>query len=263
MQCVILAGGLATRMRPITETIPKSLINIEGKPFIHYQLAWLSAHGVTDVVLSIGYRGELIREYVGNGKNWNLSVVYVDEGQNLRGTAGALRLAMEQNVLAEEFLVTYGDSFLPIDFSEVWQSFMSGFRPALMTVYKNLGQWDTSNVLFENGQVLLYDKFRRHPDQNSKLQYIDYGLSAFKRSVIEFGVPEVFNQTKCDLAEVFYSLSQGGELSGFEASNRFYEIGSPQGLEDFAHFIAQSPTYDCLVSVPNHQSQLSNQPKIL
>ncbi len=228
-QCVILAGGLATRMRPLTEKIPKALISVSGKPFIAHQLEWLSQTGVTDVVLSVGYRADMLEDYVRDGSQWNLRVKYVDEGKNLRGTGGALRLCLEQGVLAESFLVTYGDSFLPINFSMVWSAFCTQKLPALMVVYRNEGKFDTSNVWFSEGKIHLYDKLKRHPETFKSLQYIDYGLSAFQRSVIEQRIP---SGEKSDLAEVFYAMSRDHLLAGFEVKSRFYEIGSPAGLED-------------------------------
>jgi NDP-sugar pyrophosphorylase family protein len=246
MQCVILAGGLATRMRPLTETIPKALIPVGGVPFIDHQLTWLAAHGVTGVVLSIGYRGDMLRDHVGDGGRFGLEVRVVDEGTSLRGTAGALRLALDRGVLDEAFLVTYGDSFLPIDFADVWRHFRAGAAaaPALMTVFRNSGRWDTSNVIYRAGRVELYDK--HHATRPAAdFDYIDYGLSAMKRSVIEQLVPAPRPPTtpgepadRPDLAELFHALSRRGELAGYEVSERFFEIGSPAGLEDFERWIA-------------------------
>lgn len=236
MQIVVLAGGLATRMRPITEAIPKALIPIGAHPFLYYQLEWFKRFGVTEVVMCIGYKGEQIREYAGDGSRFGLKIQYVDEGENLRGTAGAIRLALEQGVLAETFFVIYGDSFLPIDFRKVWDAFHKAKRPALMTVFENAGQWDASNVWFENAQIRLYDKFHRHPEASEQLRYIDYGLSVLQKDVVAKRVP---SGQKCDLAELFYALSREGELAGFEVKTRFYEIGSPSGLEDFRRYIAE------------------------
>src|SRR5450432_558375 len=189
MQCVILAGGLATRMRPLTDVRPKALLPVAGRPFIDHQLEWLARHGVTDVVLSIGYRGEMLTAHVGDGTRFGLRVVTVDEGADLRGTAGALRLAHARGALDEAFLVTYGDSFLPIDFAAVWAEFRRAGEPALMTVFRNEGRWDTSNVIFEAppvpapgaaagaGRVVLYDK-RLRTRPAADFAYIDYGLSA-------------------------------------------------------------------------------------
>ena len=235
MQCVILAGGRATRMRPLTDTIPKALIPVAGRPFLDHQLAWLAGHGVTDVVLSIGYRADAIRAYVesAEGARHGLRVRFVDEGDRLRGTAGALRFALDQGALEESFLVTYGDSFLPIDFAAVFATFVASGKPALMTVFRNDGRWDTSNVIFDGRMVTLYDK-QRATRPAADFNYIDYGLSALSRRVIADAVPP---DTVADLATLFHGLSVRGELAGFEAAHRFYEIGSPAGLEDLERWL--------------------------
>jgi len=226
--CVILAGGLATRMRPLTDEIPKALIPIDGRPFIDHQLGWLAGHGVTDVVLSIGYRGEMLRAHVGDGRQLGLDVRYVDEGRQLRGTAGALRLALAEGALDERFLVTYGDSFLPVDFAAVWRAFLASGKPALMTVFANQGRWDTSNVIFDGRDLVLYDKHHRTRPA-ADFTFIDYGLMALARDVVAAEVPA---SGKADLADLLHALSLRGELAGFEVHERFYEIGSPAGLED-------------------------------
>jgi NDP-sugar pyrophosphorylase family protein len=230
MQCVVLAGGLGTRMRPLTEVIPKALIPVLGEPFVDHQLRWLAAHGVTEVVLSVGYLGEMIEAHVGSGSRFGIDVRYVHEGSVLRGTAGALRLAYDLGVLSDHVLITYGDSYLPVDFAAVGAAFRAAGRPGLMSVFRNDGRWDQSNVVFdaEAGLVTLYDKQRvLRPVED--FSYIDYGLSALSREVIE---REVSPNVKADLADVFQRLSLRGELTGFEVTQRFYEIGSPQGLED-------------------------------
>jgi NDP-sugar pyrophosphorylase family protein len=233
MQCLILAGGLATRMRPLTETIPKAMIPVEGTPFVDHQLAWLAAHGVSDVVLSIGHLGQAIRAHVGEGARFGLRVRYVDEGTKLRGTAGAVRLALDEGALEPRFLLTYGDSFLPVDFAAVARAHEISGAPALMTVFHNQGRWDASNVIFEEGKVALYDKQRRtRPPRD--FAFIDYGLSAFAREVIAAEVPA---GASGDLADLFHRLSLRGELAGLQVTERFYEIGSPAGLEDFAGWL--------------------------
>jgi N-acetyl-alpha-D-muramate 1-phosphate uridylyltransferase len=237
MQCLILAGGLATRMRPLTERIPKALIPVGGRPFVDHQLRWLAWHGVTDVVLSIGYRGDELRAHVGEVTADGLRVRYVDEGSDLRGTAGALRLALDAGALEERFLVTYGDSFLPIDFAAVFGAFSAGEAPALMTVYLNQGRWDTSNVIFDGRLVTLYDKLRRTRPA-AEFTYIDYGLSALQRRIVAEEIPA---GAKADLADLFFALSRRGDLAGLEVRERFYEIGSPAGLADFAGWLRANP----------------------
>lgn len=237
MQCVILAGGLATRMRPLTTQIPKALIPVEGKAFADHQLAWLASHGVDEVVLSIGYLGDMLRAHVGDGARYGLTVRYVDEGPELRGTAGALRLALDEGALAESFLLTYGDSFLPVDFAGVFAAFQAAATPGLMTVFRNEGRWDTSNVIFDGRMVTLYDKFRRaRPPED--FTFIDYGLLGLTRQAIADAVPA---GAKADLAGLLFDLSVRGQLAGMEVHERFYEIGSPAGLEDFAGWLRRRP----------------------
>ena len=229
MQCVILAGGLATRMRPLTDTCPKTLLPVCGRPFAYHQLHWLAAQGVDEVIYCIGHQGEMIRRYWESVPKPVRSIRYVDEGEQLRGTGGALRLASELGVLDESFLVIYGDSFLPVEFPPVWRAFQASGMPALMTVLRNEGRWDRSNVIYENGRLLLYDK-----QTDSRMQYIDFGLSAFRRDLFDQR-PEVF-----DLAVLLHELSLYGRLAGFEVQQRFYEIGSPQGLRDLEQYLEKS-----------------------
>jgi NDP-sugar pyrophosphorylase family protein len=236
VQCVILAGGLGTRMRPITETIPKVLIPVKGEPFLNHQLRWLARHGVSEVVLSLGHMGELVESHVKSSPGFGVPVRFVHEGNALRGTAGALRLASDLGVLAEDFLVTYGDSYLPIDFAWVADAFRRSGREGLMAVFKNAGQWDSSNVVFdaEAKMIRLYDKWHRVRPA-SDFAHIDYGVSALKRETLTRAVaPDV----KSDLAELFHALSLRGELAGLEVAQRFYEIGSPAGLTDLEGYLS-------------------------
>jgi len=218
----ILAGGLATRLRPITETIPKALVDVAGKPFIVRQLSYLRAQGISHVVLCIGYLGEMIREVVGSGETFDLKVSYSEDGPNLLGTGGALTKALP--FLGSNFFVLYGDSFLPVSFSAVQEAYKKSRRPALMTVLKNQNQWDKSNVLFVDGQLLEYNK----RDPRADMGYIDYGLGVISSSVLN---PRAVGQP-FDLADVYQNLSLQGQLAGLEMHERFYEIGSHTGLKE-------------------------------
>jgi N-acetyl-alpha-D-muramate 1-phosphate uridylyltransferase len=235
-QIVILAGGLGTRIRSLTGEIPKSLVLIRGKPFIHYQLEWLSQCHIRDVILSIGYLGQMIQDYVGDGSKWGLKVRYAYEGTQPKGTGGALRFVHDQGLMANRFLVSYGDSFLPISFSEVWESFLQRSEFALMTVFKNHGKWDVSNSCFKNDRVTLYQKNAPHP-LPLDMQYIDYGLSALRKEIVESYIPV---NSSSDLADLFHVLSLENQLAGYETHQRFYEVGSPQGIQDFERFL-ESP----------------------
>ena len=235
MQCVILAGGLGTRLWPVTKMIPKTLIPIHGRPFADYQLAWLARQRVTEVVYCVGFLGEQIRSHVGEGSAFGLTVRYVDEGTNLKGTAGALRLALDAGLLAETFFVLYGDSFLPIEFAPVLTAYRAYGRPALMTVMRNQDRWDRSNVIFRPPIITLYDK-AGDAATRARMAYIDYGLSVISRSLI---ANRVSSGTVIDLADVFNRLSTEAELAGFEVFQRFFEVGSAEGIADFSRYVAE------------------------
>lgn len=242
MQCVVLAGGLGTRMRPWTETVPKALLPVDGTPFVDHQLTLLAGHGVTQVVFSIGYRGAMIRDFVGDGAHWGLDVRYVDEGPQLRGTAGALRLALDEDRLAPVFLVTYGDSYLPVPHRPLLDRLDGeggdGAGPlvdAVMAVYRNRDAWDASNVLYRggdaggrDGRVELYDKHGTDP-RCAEMEHIDYGLAALRRDLVEAEIPA---GEHADLADLYHRLSLEGRLVGHEVGTRFFEVGSPGGLAD-------------------------------
>jgi NDP-sugar pyrophosphorylase family protein len=234
LQCVILAGGLGTRMRPVTESVPKALLPVSGRPFVDWQLRLLAARGVRRVVLSIGYRGDMVRDHVGDGSRFGVDVSWVDEGAELRGTGGALRLALDGRALEDEFFVLYGDSYLPVPLGDVEEAWRGSGMPALMTVMRNEGRWDASNVVYRDGRVLLYDK-AASPEEQAQMRWIDYGLSVLTREVVgeRFRAGEV-----ADLADLMRDLSRAGRLAGFEATERFYEIGSPAGLQDLESYLA-------------------------
>ena len=219
---VILAGGLATRMRPHTETLPKSLLEVAGQPFLAHQLHVLSRQGIQQVVLCVGHLAEQIEEFAGDGSAFGLQVTYSKEEGPLLGTGGALRKALP--LLGEAFFVLYGDSWLEIDYPAVLKAFKKSNLPALMTVFRNEGHWDTSNVELQAGKIQLYSKAQR----NERMGHIDYGLGILTRALLE-AYPE---QQTFDLAEVYEQLSRQHRLASYEATQRFYEIGSPSGLEE-------------------------------
>jgi NDP-sugar pyrophosphorylase family protein len=218
----ILAGGLATRLRPITEEIPKSLIEVAGKPFICHQLDYLRQQGINSVVLCIGYLGEMIQEVVGDGSRWGMHVSYSLDGSVLLGTGGALRQALP--LLGKHFFILYGDSYLPIDLFSIEKTYAASSKKGLMTVLKNQNRWDKSNVEFDAGQIVEYNKTVIRP----QMHYIDYGLGILQSTVLQI-YPA--NQS-FDLSKVYNNLSLAGELAGYEVFERFYEIGSHQGIVD-------------------------------
>jgi NDP-sugar pyrophosphorylase family protein len=218
----LLAGGLATRLRPLTGQTPKAMLEVAGEPFVAHQLRLLRREGVSHVVLCVGYLGEQIADFVGDGSQFGLRVDYKPDGPRLLGTGGALRAAID--LLGDEFLVMYGDSWLDIPYAPVVEAFRDSGAPALMTVFRNEGQWDSSNVWFEDGRIRLYDKRKRL----AEMHHIDWGLGMVRADALAAQpVDEPF-----DLADVYSELSRSGRLAGYEVKTRFYEIGSVEGLRE-------------------------------
>lgn len=216
----ILAGGLATRLGERARTLPKALMPVAGEPFVFHQLRLLRSHGARRIVLCVAHLGEQIADAVGDGSALGLDVVVVHDGPGLAGTAGAVRGALPE--LGEEFLVLYGDTYLRIDYADVQRAFRASGAPALMTVLRNEGRWDTSNARYEEGWVKRHDKRNPTPD----MAWIDYGLSVLTPRALDAA------HDAPDLAEVFADLAARGQLAGYEATNRFYEIGSPAALAE-------------------------------
>ena len=236
LQCVILAGGLGTRMRPRTAAVPKALLPVLGEPFADWQLRLLARCGIERVVYCVGYRGDQLRAHVGDGARYGLRVAWVDEGRRLLGTAGALRLALDRGALDEAFFVLYGDSYLPVDVAAVEAAWARSGLPALMTVLRNEGRWDRSNCVYRDGRVVLYDK-GRPDDRRAEMAWIDYGLSVLSRAVIAERVPP---GAVADLADVQRDLSSAGQLAGMEVRERFYEAGSPEGLRELEAYLSRA-----------------------
>lgn len=228
---VILAGGLATRLRPVTEKIPKSLIEVAGEPFAAHQFRMLARQGIRRVVMCAGYLCEQIRDFAGDGSAFGLQVDYSVDGPTLLGTAGAIRNALP--LLPKKFFVVYGDSYLPTSHVDAQDRFdRSGCR-ALMSVFRNEGQWDSSNVEFDGSRIVAYDKQHR----TARMRHIDYGLGLFDRSVFE-----ELGAGPADLAEVYRQRLAAGDLAALEVFERFYEIGSFTGIEELSTLLAREKT---------------------
>lgn len=226
----ILAGGLATRLRPTTLTIPKSLVDVDGEPFIGRQLRLLAANRIDRAVVCAGYLGTMIEEFVRDGSRYGLRVDFSFDGSRLLGTAGALKRASP--LLGDSFFVLYGDSYVPCDFATVQQRFFESGKPALMTVFRNEGRFDASNVKYLDGSILAYDKRKPTPD----MRHIDYGLGVLSQQTMS-SVP---TGEAYDLADLYRALIGKGEVAACEISERFYEIGSANGLaETIRYFESQ------------------------
>jgi len=225
---VILAGGLASRLRPLTDAIPKSLVDVNGEPFIAHQLRLLRARGAARVVVCVGYKGEMIADVVGDGRTFGLDVAFAFDGPQLLGTGGAVKRALP--LAGDAFFVLYGDAYLPCDYRAVQAEFLRQGHPALMTIFRNEGRWDTSNVEFSDGRIRAHDKRTQTP----RMQYIDYGLGAFRADAFDHvpvGQP-------ADLATLYQRLLERGELAAYEVGQRFHEVGSLAGLEETRRYLA-------------------------
>lgn len=224
---VILAGGFATRLGSISKKQPKSLIEINARPFVDWQLELLIKNGYTDFVFCLSHLADQIQNYLGDGSTRGVNIQYSLDGKEQLGTGGAIVKALP--LLGESFAVVYGDSYLPIHFNEVEEFFISKKLDALMTVYANKGKFDSSNVKFEQGQILEYKK----GGDESYFQHIDYGLSYFNSSVFR----DIPSEEKLDLAEIYRNLVDRKNLGGFEVSDRFYEIGSISGINQLSIYL--------------------------
>lgn len=226
-EIAILAGGLATRLKPVTETIPKSLIEVAGKPFIYHQLKLLHNKGIRKAVICAGYLGEQIKDYVRDGAEFGIQTEYSFDGNKLLGTGGAIKNSLK--FFKDNFFILYGDSYLDAEFELINEYFLKSNKFGLMTVLKNEGKWDKSNIEFENGEILVYDK----KISSVKMDYIDYGLGILSKDAFkDFENREVF-----DLEEVYKHLLKNKQLAGFEVRERFYEIGSFSGLEETENYL--------------------------
>lgn len=230
MQCAILAGGRGTRLGDRTKNIPKALVDVAGRPFLEYQLELLRAGGVTEVVLCVGYLGSLVEQEIGDGSRHGLAVRYVHDGAVALGTAGALRNALP--LLAERFLVTYGDTLLSVDYRAVAEAHEASSLPALMTVLESFG---SSNAVVEHGLVVAYGK----SPPPTGASWIDYGLLAFEREAIA-------STQAPDLEDELAGLARAGKLAAFPVGERFHEIGDEAALAETTEFVLRSPRFAAL-----------------
>ncbi|HVT72510.1 MAG TPA: nucleotidyltransferase family protein [Lacunisphaera sp.] len=226
----ILAGGMATRLRPITEKIPKLLVEVAGEPFFSHQLRLLKRQGLTRIVLCVGYLGEMIVDQYGDGAKWGVQIDYSFDGPKLLGTGGALIRALPK--LGDAFYILYGDSYLPVDYLGIGDFFLRSGRLGLMTVYENRELYDASNVWFEAGAIRAYDKKTKLP----QMRHIDYGLGLMRAAAFD-GWPR---DEVVDLAAVYQQLLQKQQLAAWEMHQRFYEIGSHAGLNELDQLLRAS-----------------------
>ena len=226
---VILAGGMATRLYPVTLEIPKSLIDINGIPFIQHQINLIKSRGISNVVLCLGKFAKPIEDYLGDGSANSLNIKYSYDGDTLLGTGGALKNAFP--LLTDPFMILYGDSYLNIEYIDIMDYFNNFDKLGLMTVLKNENKWDKSNIVFKDGKILKYDK-----TEDAEFEYIDYGFSILKKDAFA----PYLTVDKFDLKDVFKDLISKNEMLGYEVYNRFYEIGSFKGIEETKEYLLKN-----------------------
>jgi NDP-sugar pyrophosphorylase family protein len=223
---IILAGGLGTRMYPLTSQTPKSLIQILGIPFLEHQLNHLESQGASHVILCLSHLGEEIESHIKNKCSYNLKIDFSYDGETQIGTGGAIKKALP--LVKDSFFVMYGDSYLPINFKKIEDNFLEFEKVGLMTVFFNSNKLDKSNVIFSDNKVVEYNK--KAPKNDMK--YIDYGISVLSKKAFD-----LHNYQNCfDLSDLYHDLSLSGDLYGYEVKERFYEVGSMQGLKDLENY---------------------------
>jgi len=222
-----MAGGLATRLRPLTEDTPKSLILIEGKPFLQYQIELLNRNGIKEIVLCLGYMGNKIEDYFGNGNRFGVKIKYSYE-DNLLGTGGALKLVEPH--LDEHFFLIWGDSYVRLDYQEMYAFHIKNDRKfeVTMAIFYNIRNYDKSNIAYEHGKIKKYEKHSK-----DVLKYIDAGIMVINKELLErIPVSRVFQ-----IEEIFSQLAKQEKIQPFLIKKRYYEIGSIKGLNQFKKFI--------------------------
>jgi len=221
----ILAGGRGTRLGDRVRNIPKPLVEVAGAPFLVHQLRLLASHGVTDIVLCVGYLAEMILERIGT-TCCGIRITYQFDAPGPGGTLSAIRDALD--ALGERFLVLYGDAYLRIDYGAAAAAWRRAGTPAMMAVLRNENRWDASNALVDGARVIAYDKRSPQP----RMTWIDYGLGGLESRVVTRAA-----RASTDLGDLYAELARRGQLFAFEATERFYEIGTPESLEETDRFL--------------------------
>jgi len=237
VQAVILAGGAGTRLRPLTLNTPKPMIDINGKPFLLYIIEELKKYNAQDIVLCIGYLPEKFQEFFGDGSKFGVKISYSVEKEFL-GTAGAIKLA--EKYLSDDFLVLNGDTYLPLNFADVYQEFEAANKSGLIVVYDNTKFAAEPNIAIDQqNNVIAYAK--KEPlkkgdqlievqiDQGKDYRYVDAGVYVFKKEILDLVAAGQFVSLE---GLVYSQLIQKGQLKAYPTSQRYYDLGTPERLVD-------------------------------
>ena len=227
MTIAILAGGLGTRVSSISVDKPKSMIEICGKPFLYWQISSLIEQGYTDILMCIGHKGSIIQDYLEVEFKNKAHISYSFDGKQQLGTGGSIKKALP--MLGDKFMVLYGDSYLPISFSEIESTFRHSGWPGLMTTYGNSNSSYPNNVLIDQELIIQYSK----KQTQRVFTHIDYGLSFFSKEVFDL----TLENTNFDLGVIIEKLISEKSLANYEVNERFYEIGSPTGIIEFEEYL--------------------------
>ena len=233
MQAAILAGGLGTRLRPLTEKVPKAMVPVDGRPFLEYEIQLLKSNSVNDIVLCVGYLGDQIEGHFGDSKRFGVKIRYSHDGKELLGPIGGLKAA--EPLLDDQFFVTYGDSYLRTDYAGMMASLRLGKKLGVMAVFRNEGRFGKSDIIAKDGLVTAYDKKETRPG----MVWVNFGVTALRREALSRVEPGRF----CDEVSFYGGLVAERQLVAYETFDRFYEIGSPEGLREFSHFIIKHASY--------------------
>ncbi len=224
MQCLVLAGGLGTRMESITGGAPKALLPIGPKLFIDWQLMWLKKIGISDVILALGHGSQSIVDYIEKVQSDKAypQVNYSFDGDKLLGTGGAIKRAAK--LLSPNFYVTYGDTIVFLNAKDMAKEHNASGKAMTLAIIQNRNQGDASNVRLVNGEVY-YDKFNRTAD----MDYIDYGMSIVNKDYFMKNTPE----GAFDYATFTNNACKAKQVQGYFVKTLFQEIGSPSGYKSF------------------------------
>ncbi len=225
-QVVILAGGLGTRLRPITEKMPKPMAPVMGEPFLHWQLKDLKRQGYQRVLLLTAYLGEQIEQHFGDGSKYGMQITYSREPSPL-GTGGALRHALSK--LENEFFLLNGDSFLMAPLDQMALTFHKSTCSAMISTYSHQPTHPPMPVIpnleCQGGRVIRYEK-DAGPEKG--FHQIDSGVYLLKRSILGSRPEGIFA-----LADLWPPLIAEGSLAAFGVDDRFYDIGTMDRLAEF------------------------------
>lgn len=227
MQIVIICGGLATRLGNLAKKTPKSMMDINGKPFIEHQIEMLKKQNIKNIVLCTGHLSEKIESYLGDGKNFGVDIKYSYDGGKRLGPMGAVKNA--ESILEKDFFIMYGDSYIFVDFNKVYDFYKENNELVCMVVYKNKNKYDKSNLIVENNRVIGHKDLK----VEGKIEYIDYGTSILNKKSLDFIPKDSFFSTE----DFFKKMIKKNQLLAYEIKKRFYHIGNPKALEEFRNFV--------------------------